>query len=163
MKRSSVLVAAIALYMVNCHGPNSRVSTALNTRAGLTGDIPLDPLGWRVLTSALNPQDATMSTLFANESASEYAHTQGGSEYPPGAMLALVAWDKQEDARWFGANIPAQPRAVEFVSAVRAPDGRTTYIYRHYEGFPLRERSIAGIRTSERIAWLLSQRAAVMP
>lgn len=163
MNRSRLCGMALALLLVSCQGPNTRVATALNAAAGLAGDIPADPLGWRVITSALNPPDSTMSTLFGNLRAVEHARTKGGSDYPPGAMLSMVTWTQQEDARWFGANIPAQPKSAEFVTAVLATDGRTTYTYQNFEGFPLQERPIPANRASERIAWLLSRRAAVMP
>lgn len=163
MKRPRLFVTAVALLMMGCHGPNSRVATALNIPAALAGDIPVDPLRWGVITSLLNPHDATMSTLFGNERAIAHARTKGGSDYPPGAMLSLVTWTQQEDPRWFGANIPAQPKSVEFVAVVLSPDGRTTYNYQNFAGSPLGERSAVQNRVDERIAWLLSQPAAVMP
>jgi hypothetical protein len=104
-----------------------------------------------------------MSTLFGNERAIAHARTREGRDYPPGAMLSLVTWKQQEDPRWFGANIPAQPKSVEFVSAVLSPDGRTTYKYQSFEGFPLRERSLVQSQAAERIARLISGCAAVMP
>ncbi len=58
-----------------------------------------------------------MSTLFGNVRAVEHARTKGGAYYPPGAMLSIVTWRPPEDVRWFGANITAQPKSVEFVIA----------------------------------------------
>lgn len=163
MKRLGPLVTAITLLMTACQRPNPRVATALNLPAALSGDIPVDPRSWGVITSGLNPPDATMSTLFGNERALAYARTKGDRNYPPGAMLSLVTWRQQEDARWFGANIPSRPASVEFVAVVLASDGRTAYRYQDYVGFPLRERSLPLSQVEERIAWLLSRRAAAMP
>lgn len=163
MSRFRFAVMPLALLLVSCQRPNSRVVTSLNAAAELTGDIPFDPLQGRVITSALNPSDSTMSTLFGNVRAVDHARTKGGSDYPAGAVLAMVTWTKQEDARWFGANIPAKPKSAEFVTAVLAPEGGITYTYRNFEGSPLWESSMPATHASPRIAWLLSQRAAVMP
>lgn len=163
MNLSRLFVTAMTLLLVSCQGPNARVATALNTTAALAGDVPIDPLGWRVITSGLNLPDATMYTLFGNESAIEHARTQGGTDYPSGATLSLVTWRQQEDARWFGANIPARPKSVEFVTARLAPDGRTTYEHHNLEGVPLREIPMPASRAGQRISLLLTQRAAVMP
>jgi hypothetical protein len=83
---------------------------------------------------------------------------------PDDSQLALVTWTQQGDDRWFGAKIPDQVKSVEFVY-VQAPDpGHSAYSYERYEGAPLTklpEQSFGA--TGERMAHLLSQRAAVMP
>jgi hypothetical protein len=120
-------------------------------------------MGWMVITSEVNPAAFTMSTLFGNESAVKYVRSERGTAYPSGAVLSMVTWTQQEDARWFGAKIPSRPTSVEFVSAHLASDGGVTYDYRNFAGAPLREAPVAAGRVRERIVWLLSRRAAVMP
>lgn len=100
--------------------------------------------------------------MFGNAVAIEYSRTSGSS-YPPGSVLSLVTWRQQEDRRWFGANIPAQPSKVEFVTARIAEDTRTTFDCRKFEGVPMRETTITAELVKARVAWLLSRHAAVMP
>jgi len=44
-------VTAALLALAGCGAPNSRVVTTWNTSAALTGDIPVDSLQWRIITS----------------------------------------------------------------------------------------------------------------
>ncbi len=99
-----------------------------------------------------------MSTLFGNDVAVQYARTNGAMKYPAGAVLSVVTWGQQEDPRWFGGNIPKAPRSVEFVTV------GSTYSYQRYEGSPLKKvASEDGAAPNDRAAYLLAQRAAVMP
>jgi hypothetical protein len=79
-------------------------------------------------------------------------------EYPAGSMLSAVTWWQQEDPRWFGGSIPAKPRSVEVVTV------GSLYVYQLYEGSPLKQVAHEESETQgERVADLLSRRAAVMP
>lgn len=105
-----------------------------------------------------------MSTLYGNEAAVQYARTHAEHDYPNGSTLALVTWAQTDDPRWFGAKIPSQVKSVEFVF-VRPTDGdKTSYSYQKYQGSPLKVETLEeGFTPNERTAFLLSQRAAVMP
>jgi hypothetical protein len=139
---------------------NPRVATRLNLDASLTGDLPSNPFQGRVITSWINKQDSTMSTMFGNDAAVQYARTSATMQYPAGAVLSVVTWGQQEDPRWFGGKIPERPRAVEFVT-VSSPG---SYSYQRYEGSPLKKvASVEGNDPKDRAAYLLAQRAAVMP
>jgi len=143
-----------------CAQTNSRVATRLNTDATLTGFLPANPLDWKVITSAIDHRDATMYTLFGNDAAVQYARTNAQHTYPAGSVLSLVTWNQQEDPRWFGGRIPAAPRSVEFVTIHSA--GALTY--EKYEGDPLKKTSALEETTpTDRAAYLIAQRAAVMP
>jgi hypothetical protein len=139
---------------------NPRVVTRLNDEAALVGELPSNPLRGRVITSWVNKKDATMSTMFGNDVAVQYARTNAEKMYPAGAVLSVVTWSQQEDSRWFGGSIPRKTTAVEFVSVT----GPGAYSYERYEGSPLKE--VAGVQGSDpkdRAAYLLAQRTAVMP
>lgn len=129
---------AFADECVGCHNPvrNSDYVYTIPV-AALAGDLPFNPLHWNVITTFVNRTDSTMSTLFGNDAAVHYARTHSQHEYPAGSALALVTWAQREDPRWFGGNIPATVKSVEFAKPGPAP--------------------------SEREADLLSQRGAVMP
>lgn len=164
IKNLCLLGIGMLLGVIGCSEPNPRVVTTLNERAALAGDLPLNPLQWKVITSAINKQDSAMYTLFGNDLAVQYARKNSPHDYPAGSVLSLVAWTQQEDPRWFGGNLPATPKSVEFVTVGVAPDHRPLYSYQDFEGAPLKKVSTQESPTPEgRAAYLLSQRAAVMP
>jgi hypothetical protein len=126
----------------------------MNDRAALGGGgLPVNPLRWKVITSGVDARQATMYALFGNDRAVQCARSNTAYK---DAVLALVTWGQQEDGRWFGAQIPASPKSVEIVSV--SPDATS---YRTFEGSPLKE--VTAPEPKERIGYLLSLRAAVMP
>jgi hypothetical protein len=163
MRGYTLPVVAMLSILAGCPAPNSRVVTRLNENATLTGDIPTDPLRWRVITSGVDSHDSTMYTLFGNDTAVQYSRTNGERNYPDGSVLSLVTWEQQEDMRWFGARIPAQPKSVEFVAVRVFGNGRPSYSYRNYQGTPLKERPALEGPANGRAEHVLSLRAAVMP
>jgi mono/diheme cytochrome c family protein len=169
---------------VGCHAPlrnNDYVFTVplrgqapAGQGSALTGDLPANPLAWRVITSTVDKRSSTMSTLYGNDAAVQYARAKsqqdglqqsGGQEgYPAGAVISLVTWTQQEDAHWFGAKMLGQAKSVEFVSASAGPDNHAAYSYEDYEGSPLRKMaSQAADSLTGRVRYLLSLRASVMP
>jgi hypothetical protein len=164
MNKVYLLAAVIALGVTGCSNRNPRVATKLNDAATLTGDLPVNPLQWRVITSAIDKQNSTMYTLFGNDIAVQYARTNSQHDYPVGSVLSLVTWREQEDPRWFGGNIPSVPKSVEFVTVVRDSDRKPSYAYQDFEGMPLKKVAAHnGIEPNGRAAYLVAQRAAVMP
>jgi hypothetical protein len=159
--RKICLFGVMAMGLAGCSDQvNPRVATRLNQDAALVGDLPSNPLQGRAITSWINKQDSTMSTLFGNDAAVQYARSHSDMKYPVGAVLLAVTWNQQEDPRWFGGKIPHKPKAVEFVT-VTGP-GATSY--QRYEGSPLKKvASVEGADPTDRAAYLLAQRAAVMP
>jgi hypothetical protein len=154
-----LLGAVLAVGLVACSDKtNPRVVTRLNDEAALVGELPSNPLKGRVITSWVNKHEATMSTMFGNDVAVQYARTNAEMQYPAGSVLSVVTWSQQEDPRWFGGNIPQKPRAVEFVRVT----GPGAYSYQRYEGSPLKKVE-DGAAPNDRAAYVLSQRAAVMP
>jgi hypothetical protein len=144
--------------------PKQNGTEMFNQGAELTGDLPADPLEWRVITSALNQQNSTMSTLFGNDSAVGYRRTRAQHDYPAGSTLSLVTWTEREDPRWFGARIPATPKSVEFVTVSLDAAHRPLYSYQDFEGSPLKKtQAQESSLPNERAAYLLAQPAAVMP
>jgi hypothetical protein len=97
-----------------------------NDLAALRGALPVDPLAWRVIAAESDPAAATMATLFGDDAA--VAAARGATPYPPDAALALVTWQRQDDANWYGGWIPARVISVELVRG----DG-----YERWEGSPL--------------------------
>jgi hypothetical protein len=147
-----------------CGGDTSRTTAVFNQGAALVGELPMNPLAWRVITSLIDPGSGTMSTLYGNDLAVEYARTHSQHDYPVGSVLSLVTWAENEDPRWYGAKVPSQVKSVEFVIAGKGENGVTQYSDEIYAGSPLKKVSDqqSGARPA-RIEYLLSSRAAVMP
>jgi hypothetical protein len=124
----------------------------------------MNPLPWRIITSMADKTSSTMSTLYGNDLAVDYARAHSDRDYPDGSVLALVTWTQQDDPRWFGARIPDRVSSVEFLTVGALPDGHTTYSYQEYAGTPLKQASAEQTAApSGRARFLLAQRAAVLP
>ena len=158
MKAFFVAIAIILLPVAGCtHKPTA---PTINDQAALTGHLPYNPLAWKASTSSVNQRSATMSTLYGNDIAVQYARTNADRAYPAGSVLALVVWAQREDPHWFGAKIPSTVQSVEFVT-VQSADGASP-TYERYQGSPLTV-SAATAGDADRIAYLTAQRAAVLP
>jgi hypothetical protein len=155
------LFLAAAVTLLPVAGCTSKPATStINDQAALTGQLPYNPLGWKAITSSVNQRNATMSTLYGNDIAVQYARTNAGRAYPAGSVLALVVWAQREDPHWFGAKIPSSVQSVEFVTIQSAAGADPTY--ERYQGSPL-TRTVASGDDARRIDYLTAQRAAVMP
>jgi hypothetical protein len=159
-----LLGAALAVGILGCSNQNSSLVAAQNKSAALTGDLPFNPLQGKVITSWIDKQNSTMSTLYGNDLAVHYARSNKEHNYPPGSVLSVVTWKQQEDPRWFGARIPATVKSVEYVMVKTASNQKPSYSYEKYEGSPLK-RTVdqEGPAPNDAATRLLAQRAAVMP
>lgn len=167
MRASHLFAAALSLgilTVIGCSNPYPPVVATLNQGAVLPTNLPSNPMQDRVITSWIDRQNATMSTLYGNDIAVQYSRTSQQQDYPSGSALSLVTWTQQEDPRWFGAKIPAKVKSVEYVMVKTGSDQRTSYTYESYAGTPLKKTiGQQGPTPTPRAAYLLSQHAAVMP
>jgi Cytochrome P460 len=164
MKAAGLSLTALLLGTLGCTQVNPRVATRLNEEASFAGDLAVNPLQWKVITSAIDHRNGTMYTVFGNDQAVAYARTHAQHDYPAGSVIALATWTQQEDARWFGGNIPKAPKSVEFVTVSAGVDQKRAYKYEDYEGSPLKKvLAQENPDPQGRAAYLISQRAAVMP
>ena len=164
MKTIHVLAVALLLLLIGCSEPNARVKTRLNRDAEVSGELPYNPLQWEVIASTLNHNDHTLATVLGNDRAIAYARKNATHAYPAGSVLSIITWSQEEDPRWFGGNIPSKVQSVEFLEVQSGPDGGQTYLYSRYGGSPLRRLvSTEEISPTGRAAYILGQRAAVMP
>jgi len=167
MKTSYLLLTLILMSVSGCTSENPRVMTRLNDSASLMGDLPFNPLHDKVITSWIdksNKTGSTMSTLYGNDVAIDYARTNAGHDYPTGSVLSVITWSQQEDPRWFGGFVPQKVKSVEFVTVGVGADHQPSYAYQEYEGAQLKKTAgQEGPTANERVALLLAQRAAVMP
>jgi len=160
MRKIHLLGPMFVVMLLGCQeAVNPRVATRLNDDAAVVGDLPSNPLQEKVITSWLDRKNGTMSTLYGNELAIQHARTSAAADYPNGSVLSLVTWKEQEDPRWFGGRIPQRPTSVEIVTVHAAPD---QYTYQRFENSPLKKVD-EHVAPYDRAAYLLNQRAAVMP
>jgi hypothetical protein len=158
------------VFTMPIHDPGF-TSELFNPMAALPGDLPYQPLDWKVISTSLDLLPGTMSTLYGNDVAVTHARTSPQGPYPAGSVLALVTWKQQEDRHWFGGRIPGAPVMVEFVSTSNfstTPPSNSSwpYLYRVWSGSPLREDSSQESNpafSSGRIQSIVAERAAVMP
>ena len=159
---------------VGCHAPLSHTDYVFTKPIPLqlwnpsasqgAAALPGNPLQWKVITSAIDKADSTMSTLYGNDVAVDYARKNSRHNYPAGSILSLVTWAQREDDRWFGARIPGEVKSAEYVLVNAAPDGRPSYSYSKYEGAqPTKAAAYEGATPNDRASYLLMQRAAVIP
>jgi len=73
------------------------------------------PASWRMITSAIDSRNRTMSQVYGNDVAVEHARHDGNSPYPPEAALSRVVWEQRPDPRWFGGRIPGKVKSIESI------------------------------------------------
>lgn len=175
MTRRPLIATSFAFALIASAAPsgcpgNSRVAplaATVNENASLSAAqsaaLPANPLKWRVITSFIDPQNSTMSTLYGNDIAVQYARSDPAHDYPPGSQIALVTWTRRDDPRYFGAKIPDRLKSIEFVSVTELP-GETKFAYEKYEGSPLAKTQSDDLpKPSPSAQSLLNLRAAVLP
>ena len=151
-----LFVLSIITFFASCGHPSQSV---LNDHASVhaSDSLPENPLLLNPLTSTINVNDSTMSTLYGNDLARMHARTEGNNLYSEGSVLYEVTWKERPDSVWFGANIPKEIISVERIvfNKQEAPG------YKIYTGHPLRK-SISQ-NELQRIKFISSQRMAVSP
>lgn len=132
----------------------------LNITASLQENVELkeNPLLMKPITSSIQPKDSTMSTLYGNDAAFNYAKVHSDADYPEIAVLYEVTWKQKPDEVWFGGNIPKDIYSVEKVSFTNSGP-----LYERYEGKPLRLTAANNSRDALRKVVILNQRMAVSP
>ena len=164
LNRIGLTILCLTLAVCGCSRHHTNPSGLVNKEASLTGTVPFQPLRWRMITSAINKRDSTMSTLYGNDLAANCARTNALCSYPSGSVLSLVTWSQQEDEHWFGAKIPAPVKSVEFIVVNSTAGSEPSYSYEEYGGAPLvKLPPQADGAVKARLGYILSQRASVMP
>jgi hypothetical protein len=133
----------------------------LNEAASLPPSFDFSKLGLRVLASSINRRQATMATLYGNDLACQTA-LGGTRAAQSGEVLALLTWKQQADPNWFGARIPGALQSLELLRAGPTSGGRSAVTYQYFTGKDLILRTDT-LHQQERIAYLLSQKPAVLP
>jgi hypothetical protein len=147
------------LLICSCNN-NTNLPDNINTRASFPDSGKLSTAGLKLITSFVNKKAGSMSTLYGNELALQKSKDLNDS-LVGGESFTLVTWKQQPDEHWFGADIPGDLQTVEILKASHG--GADMVInYQRYEGkeFMLNPDTTYN---NERIKFILTQRAAVMP
>lgn len=147
-------------FLFSCAAPQMEDRSRFNDTASIAAGtaLPADPLLWKVLNTFTDTALHTQATLYANDSAYQFART-GGAAYPAQAQLALVTWQQQDDPHWLGARIAGAIRSVDFVTF----NADATPQYTHYEGHPLKAAASLSSTDSAHVAWALKQPILAVP
>lgn len=143
MKNILITVFIINMCLISCGSDHSSKEDLINTSASLTESLipDMDPLNGRVITTLINKKQKTMSTLYGNEAAFQYANNKSPVDttgYPGGTKLALVTWSQKPDQHWFGANIPGKIQKIQLIEFKETASGNIQPIYNIYYGSPLK-------------------------
>jgi len=60
MKKTYLLGVVLLVSIFGCSGDEARISATMNELATLVGELPANPLQWKVITSAVSPGDSTI-------------------------------------------------------------------------------------------------------
>ena len=156
MKNIIILLFCFFL-IISCE---KKPESTLNTQASLqqNDELKENPLLMKPITSSIQPKDSTMSTLYGNDIAFDYAKSHPDAYYPENTVLYEVTWKQKPDEVWFGGNIPKDIYSVEKVSFTNSGS-----LYEKYEGKPLRLIAANNSEDALRKAVIINQRMAVSP
>src|ERR1700722_15251288 len=66
-RAAGLFCLVLPLSFFGCAGDNPKTSATPNQSASLPGQLPANPLQWKVITSMADHADSTMSTLYGND------------------------------------------------------------------------------------------------
>jgi hypothetical protein len=149
----------MSVFLLICACSNNKTSN-INSKASLPDTFEYSFNDLKAITTFINKQSGTMSTLYGNQLALQKA-IGFNKEMVAGEVFTLVTWKQQADAHWFGANIPGDLQSVEVLETTLSRN-EAVINYKLYEGKNLALNTDSLHRT-ERIKFILVQRPSVMP
>lgn len=158
MKNYSLYLIFGFLLLISCQQNSKNV---LNEEASIqqSDELKENPLLMNPITSSIQPKEKTMSTLYGNDIAFNYAKTNFKSNYPQNAVLYEVTWKQKSDELWFGANIPKEVVSVEKITFL----DKGVNVYEIFQGKALKKAKMNDKTDDQRRKLVLSQRMAVSP
>jgi len=154
--RPSIILYICLFIFISCQ----KTENSLNISASVQDNSVLtdNPLLMHPITSSIQSRDSTMSTLYGNDTAFDYALNHPDAAYPENAVLYEVTWKQKPDEVWFGGNIPKEILSVEKVSVTENTD-----VYEKFAGNPLKKVESGSEEEKLRRDFILNQRMAVSP
>jgi len=154
--KNIIVIAAVISILTSCTQNKSQLNT-INEKASFPDALGLREKDFRVITSGIDKKQGTMFTLFGNADAIKFAAT-GKDSTQKEKVFTLVTWAQVSDPAWYGAKIPGDIQRVEIVKVL----GNSSSDYKLYEG---RTGNLATNppNREERVKYILSQKASIMP
>lgn len=158
MKNYSIYLILALMLIVSCQQKSQKV---LNVEASIqqSDELKENPLLMSPITSSIQPKKKTMSTLYGNDVAFNYAKTNFNSNYPQNSTLYEVTWAQKPDELWFGANIPKEVLSVEKITFL----DKGVVAYEMFQGKTLKKIKMDDLKENLRRDAILSQKMAVSP
>lgn len=158
MKNYSIYLILALMQIVSCQQKSQKV---LNVEASIqqSDELKENPLLMSPITSSIQPKEKTMSTLYGNDVAFNYAKTNFNSNYPQNSTLYEVTWAQKPDELWFGANIPKEVLSVEKITFL----DKGVIAYEMFQGKTLKKIKMDKLKENLRRDTILSQKMAVSP
>ncbi len=147
----SVLALTAILFMQCTHSKKEAPGHRIIFNAG----------DFKVITSAVNKKQKTMSVLFGNAPAVGAA-LNNANDHQPGEVFTLVTWEEVDNPYWYGATINGKIRLVETIKTSQLANGRLQFDYQIMPGTPsaINEHH-AG--EADRVSFILSMRPSIFP
>lgn len=161
MKTYTFLSIILLVILSGCSGRETNVTSLYNQEASLPDTLSFNPLEWKIISSSFNRTNKTMSTLYGNDLAVKNA--RAGFAYPAGSVIALVTWLQKADEHWFGARIPAGIQSIEQIKFTTGEKDNVQPFYEKREGKLLKFVADDPEKTQNRIAYIVGQKASIMP
>ncbi len=161
MKTYTFLSIIVLVIISGCSGRETNMASLYNQEASLPDTLSINPLEWKIISSSFNRTNKTMSTLYGNDLAVKKA--RAGIAYPAGSVIALVTWLQKEDEHWFGARIPASIQSIEQITFNAGEKDNVLPVYEKKEGKLLKAVADDPGKKQSRIAYIVGQKASVMP
>lgn len=132
-----------------------------NDAAALPQSFDFSKMHLKTISSVINPATRTTSTLYGDTSALSSLKmsdsARGGEK-----TLVFITWKQQEDARWFGARIPAGLQMIEVLKTNTGFKDQGQVVYQRYD-----EKGVAkntdNNEQQNRVRFISSIKPAVMP
>ncbi len=155
--KNHIILFFVLILMVSC---KQKSKETLNVGASVqqNDELSENPLLMNPITSSVQPKDSTMSTLYGNEIAFNYAKQNSDFKYPGNAVLYEVTWKQKPDELWFGGNIPKEIYSVE-----RITFNKDSSVYEKFQGKPLKPVKTDETEDKLRKDFIISQKMAVSP
>lgn len=147
----------ILILIISC---SEKPKELININASIQqrSELTENPLLMHPITSSIQPKDSTMSTLYGNEIAFDYAKQHSDFNYPKNAVLYEVTWKQKPDELWFGGNVPKEIYSVEKIIFDNANS-----VYERFEGNTFKKTQIQEAEEKLRIDFIINQKMAVSP
>ncbi|MBN9296004.1 MAG: hypothetical protein J0I41_03285 [Filimonas sp.] len=132
-----------------------------NVQASFPVSFTFNQAELKAITSSINPNAGTTSTLYGNTAALQalkYDDVQPGEE----KKLVLITWTQKEDERWWGAKIPGTIKNAEVIQTSTSLSDLEHITYLRYNGAQLQLSSDTSHR-EERLHSILAMKPSVMP